>query len=167
MSIISFLSEAGEKLFSSQGATTSASPNPNSASPKPNVADLNRAAGAAIGKYVASQGLSARNLDVQYDGATRTVTVKGEAPDQATREKIVIACGNVASVARVDDQLTVAVASTSQATLREVKPGDTLSKIAKELYGDSNAYHKIFEANTPMLSDPNKIYPGQMLRIPK
>ena len=49
---------------------------------------------------------------------------------------------------------------------RTVKSGDTLSKIAKEAYGDANAYMKIFEANKPMLKDPNKIYPGQMLRIP-
>ena len=49
---------------------------------------------------------------------------------------------------------------------REVKSGDTLSKIAKEAYGDANAYMKIFEANKPMLSNPDKIYPGQKLRIP-
>ena len=47
-----------------------------------------------------------------------------------------------------------------------VKSGDTLSKIAKEMYGDANQYNKIFEANKPLLSDPNKIYPGQVLRIP-
>ena len=47
-----------------------------------------------------------------------------------------------------------------------VKKGDTLSKIAKEFYGNANAYMKIFEANKPMLSHPDKIYPGQNLRIP-
>ena len=47
-----------------------------------------------------------------------------------------------------------------------VKSGDTLSKIAKEHYGDANAYMRIFEANTPMLKHPDKIYPGQNLRIP-
>ncbi len=47
-----------------------------------------------------------------------------------------------------------------------VKSGDTLSKIAKEFYGDANKYQQIFEANKPMLKDPDKIYPGQMLRIP-
>ncbi|MFX5801320.1 LysM peptidoglycan-binding domain-containing protein, partial [Acinetobacter baumannii] len=41
------------------------------------------------------------------------------------------------------------------------------SAIAKEAYGDANKYPVIFEANKPMLSDPNKIYPGQKLRIPK
>ena len=47
-----------------------------------------------------------------------------------------------------------------------VKDGDSLSKIAKEMYGDANQYQRIFEANQPMLKDPDKIYPGQMLRIP-
>ena len=47
-----------------------------------------------------------------------------------------------------------------------VKPGDTLSKIAKEFYGEANKYNQIFEANKPMLKDPDKIYPGQVLRIP-
>ena len=47
-----------------------------------------------------------------------------------------------------------------------VAKGDTLSHIAKEFYGEANKYHQIFEANKPMLKDPDKIYPGQMLRIP-
>lgn len=47
-----------------------------------------------------------------------------------------------------------------------VQKGDTLSKIAKEVYGNAGKYTVIFEANKPMLSDPDKIYPGQTLRIP-
>ena len=47
-----------------------------------------------------------------------------------------------------------------------VVKGDTLSKISKEMYGDANKYNTIFEANKPMLKDPDKIYPGQVLRIP-
>ena len=47
-----------------------------------------------------------------------------------------------------------------------VKSGDTLSKIAKEHLGDANAYTKIFEANRDQLSDPDKIKPGQVLKIP-
>jgi nucleoid-associated protein YgaU len=73
----------------------------------------------------------------------------------------------VAHVSKVNDQLTTAQASEPPATFRTVEKGDTLSKIAKEAYGDANAYNRIFEANRPMLSDPNKIYPGQVLRIPK
>jgi len=47
-----------------------------------------------------------------------------------------------------------------------VKAGDTLSKIAKDLLGDANAYRKIFDANRDQLSDPDKIQPGQELKIP-
>jgi nucleoid-associated protein YgaU len=47
-----------------------------------------------------------------------------------------------------------------------VKPGDTLSKIAKEQLGDANAYSEIFNANRDQLADPDKIKPGQVLKIP-
>ena len=47
-----------------------------------------------------------------------------------------------------------------------MKKGDTLSGIAKTVYGKASKYPVIFEANRPMLSDPDKIYPGQVLRIP-
>lgn len=176
MGLVDFIAEAGEKLLGtgeqgSSGAQPGARPagtaQPNDA--QPNVAQLNATAGAAIAKYVASQGLTAQDLAVTYDGASKTVTVKGIAPDQATKEKIVLCCGNVHSVAKVDDQMTVAEPSTAAApaaTFYEVKSGDTLSKIAKSVYGDANAYMKIFDANKPTLSDPNKIYPGQQLRIP-
>ena len=165
MSLISFLETAGEKLFEHKSP---APPAPAPASAAPSVADLNATAGTAIAQYIASQKLSAQNLNVAYDGASRTVTVKGIAPDQATKEKIVLCCGNVHSVAKVDDQLTVAQETSAfpPSTLYEVKSGDTLSKIAKAVYGDANGYPTIFEANKPMLSDPNKIYPGQQLRIP-
>ena len=165
MSLISFLRDAGEKLFNAPKSA----PAPAAAAPaqaQPDVAALNATAGQAIERYIASQGLKADGLDVKYDGATQTVTVSGVAPDQATKEKIVLCCGNVSSVAKVNDLLTVASGGGQEANYREVKSGDTLSKIAKEEYGDANAYMKIFEANKPMLSHPDKIYPGQKLRIP-
>jgi nucleoid-associated protein YgaU len=49
----------------------------------------------------------------------------------------------------------------------EVKSGDSLSKIAKRVYGDAKAWKKIFEANTDIIKDPDKIFPGQKLKIPK
>ena len=162
MSLISFLVDAGEKLI---GHPSAAPPTSGSAA-QPDVAALNTTAGVAIAKYVSAQNLTAQNLTIKYDGASKTVTVQGIAPDQATKEKIVLCCGNVASVAKVDDQLTVAASATPPSTFREVKSGDTLSKIAKEMYNDASAYMKIFEANKPMLSSPDKIYPGQQLRIP-
>ena len=173
MSLIGFIKDAGEKLFGhSQPAGAAAPAAPSAASPgaaaagPSDVAAMNDTAGKAIEKYIASQHLSADSLDVKYDGASQTVTVSGVAPDQATKEKIVLCCGNVAAVAKVNDMLTVANPAEPESTYREVKSGDTLSKIAKEAYGNANDYMKIFEANKPMLSDPNKIYPGQMLRIP-
>lgn len=47
-----------------------------------------------------------------------------------------------------------------------VKSGDTLSKISQQFYGDANKYHKIFDANRDQLKDPDKIQPGQVLKIP-
>ena len=135
MSLISFIQEAGEKLFSHPKAA------PAAATPAaPDLDALNATAGQAIEKYIASQGLKADGLDVKYDGAAQTVTVSGVAPDQPTKEKIVLCCGNVAAVAKVNDMLTVAADAGPESTYREVKSGDTLSKIAKEAYGDANAY---------------------------
>ena len=96
---------------------------------------------------------------------SKTVTVSGEAPDQETREKIVLCCGNVAGVDRVDDRMTVA-RNEPEAKFYTVAKGDTLAKIATEFYGDATKYTQIFEANKPMLKDPDKIYVGQVLRIP-
>ena len=48
-----------------------------------------------------------------------------------------------------------------------VKPGDSLSKIAKQSYGNGNDWNRIFEANKDILKDPNNIFPGQKLKIPK
>jgi nucleoid-associated protein YgaU len=168
MSLISFLKDAGEKLFNPGKAAAAPAPSAAApAAPAPDVAALNETASQAIERYIGSQGLQADGLDVKYDGASQTVTVSGVAPDQATKEKIVLCCGNVSSVAKVNDMLTVAAGAEPESKYHTVKSGDTLSKIAKEAYGDANAYMKIFEANKPMLSDPNKIYPGQVLRIPQ
>ena len=75
-----------------------------------------------------------------------------------------LCCGNVAAVKSVANDLTFPAGSASQ--YHDVVSGDNLSKIAKTYYGDANKYMVIFEANKPMLSDPDKIYPGQKLRIP-
>jgi nucleoid-associated protein YgaU len=77
----------------------------------------------------------------------------------------VLAVGNVEGIARVDDRLEVTTPQ-PEARYYTVAKGDTLSKIAQQHYGDANAYPKIFEANEPMLKHPDKIYPGQVLRIP-
>lgn len=108
--------------------------------------------------------IEAGRITVQGD----TVTVTGRASDAAEKEKAVIAIGNTKGVARVNDQISVdAQAQQPASQFYEVKAGDTLSKIAKQFYGDPDKYSAIFEANRPMLKDPDEIYPGQTLRIPQ
>jgi nucleoid-associated protein YgaU len=165
MGLIDFVKEAGEKLFgrgTAQAAMQQAAADPGSAE---KAKAANDAAGDAILTYIKSQNLSATGLTVTFDGATSTATVFGVAPDQSTREKIVLCCGNVAGVSAVKDMMSVDK-SAPEAKYYTVVAGDTLSKIAKQQYGDANAYMKIFEANKPMLSNPDRIYPGQKLRIP-
>ena len=164
MSLLSFIKSAGEKLFhtSADAAPASAAA---STAPAPDLAALNQTASDAIVKYIASQNLPTDGLDVQYDGGSATVTVSGDVADQATREKIVLCCGNVHSVEHVDDRLTVDTPA-DEAQYYTVQSGDTLSKISKDMYGDANRYNEIFEANRPMLTSVDKIYPGQMLRVP-
>ena len=114
-------------------------------------------------RYVMGLGLDIEDLRVRYDDGVATVT--GKAASQAEREKVVLALGNTEGVARVDDQMEVA-APEAEAKFYTVEKGDSLSKTAKEMYGDAMKYPAIFEANKPMLTDPNLIYPGQVLRIP-
>ena len=156
MGLFSFIKEAGEKLFG-RGTAQAATADP---------ATANASAGQAIKDYIAAMNLSATDLAVAFDGASGTVTVSGQAATAEIKEKILLCCGNVAGVAQVEDQMTVA-APADEAQFYTVVSGDTLSKIAKQYYGNANAYMKIFEANKPMLKHPDKIYPGQMLRIPK
>ncbi|MEO9137241.1 MAG: peptidoglycan-binding protein LysM [Casimicrobiaceae bacterium] len=165
MGLIDFVKDAGEKLFGrgqAQAAVNEAAAEPSN---QAKVRAANSAAADAILDYVKSQNLSATGLTVTYDGATSAVSVFGVAPDQATREKIVLCCGNVAGVASVKDMMSVDQ-SEPEAALYTVASGDTLSKISKQYYGDANKYMTIFEANKPMLTSPDRIYPGQKLRIP-
>ena len=164
MSIISFFKEAGEKLFGHKD-TEAAAAKPDDATLQANLAAANQTAATAILGYIKTQNLNATDLAVAFDGASGAVTVSGEAADQPTREKIVLCCGNVSGVEKVNDNLTTATPADESRWYTVVR-GDTLSAIAKTQYGNANEYPKIFEANKPMLSNPDKIYPGQVLRIP-
>ena len=77
---------------------------------------------------------------------------------------MVICCGNVQNVAGVIDDMQAP--EEPESTYHTVERGDTLSAVSKKAYGNANLYNVIFEANRPMLSHPDKIYPGQVLRIP-
>ena len=146
MSLFSFVKEAGAKLI-----------------------DLltpgNANAGENLKKHIEDVGLGNPNVHATVDGDK--VTITGEVASQEEKEKIILAAGNIAGVASVDDQITVSGPVVAAARFVVVKKGDTLSAISLAVYGNANLYNKIFEANKPMLSHPDKIYPGQTLRIPE
>jgi nucleoid-associated protein YgaU len=118
-------------------------------------------------------GYNANAYEVLVDEGK--VTVRGMAGSQEEREKVILALGNVEGVEKVEDQIAIQAVATLpganppqvESRFHTVQPGDTLSKIAREVYGDANAYMTIFTANNPMLKDPDKIYLGQVLRIPE
>ncbi len=119
--------------------------------------------GAALQRLVLGLGLDVHGLRVSYDDGVATVF--GKAPSQTEKEKVILAIGNTQGVAQVDDRIEV-VEPAPEAVFYTVQSGDTLSKIAKAQYGDAMKYPAIFEANKPMLENPDLIYPGQVLRIP-
>ena len=105
------------------------------------------------------------NLKVEFkDG---TVDLYGTCDTQATKEKAVLLAGNVMGVSGVNDVYFTAPAAEEQVDFYVVQAGDSLSKIAKEFYGNAMKYPEIFEANKEVIKDPDLIYPGQKLRIPK
>ncbi|BBU81766.1 hypothetical protein EIMP300_31660 [Escherichia coli] len=113
----------------------------------------------------------ADKVNIQIADGKATVT--GDGLSQEAKEKILVAVGNISGIASVDDQVKTATPATAS-QFYTVKSGDTLSAniiqqaiISKQVYGNANLYNKIFEANKPMLKSPDKIYPGQVLRIPE
>ena len=118
-------------------------------------------------------GSNISGLGVRYDNGR--VTLQGTAKSQAAKEKATLIAGNVKGVSNVDDDgirvdgaqtAGATTATAGRSTYYTIQSGDTLSKIAKEKYGDASAYNKIFEANREVIGDPDKIYPGQQIRIP-
>ncbi|MEP7266872.1 MAG: peptidoglycan-binding protein LysM [Saprospiraceae bacterium] len=157
MGLFSFLKSAGEKLFGSKPAPVAVA--------EVDAATIERERKiAAMTSYLTGLGLNVENLDLDIDGDK--VTVYGQTQTQAEKEKLILALGNVEGVSSVDDRVSV-LNPEPEADMYEVKSGDSLSKIAKHFYGDPMKYNQIFEANQPMLKHPDKIYPGQILRIPK
>lgn len=123
----------------------------------------NQAMADSLVEQVHKNGLAIEDLAITFDG--EVATVSGRVESQVDREKVILVVGNVQGVAQVDDRIEV-VTPQPEATFYTVKKGDTLSAIAKQHYGNAMKYPVIFEANRPMLKDPDKIYPGQVLRIP-
>lgn len=165
MGLFSFIKDAGAKVF---GGKTEAqkTAEAKTAAHDQAVADERKSEEAAAKKLegtIQDLKLNVENLNVTIKGDMATVT--GKAHDQSTKEKVVLVVGNTHGIASVDDQMSVDHAE-PEAQFHTVVKGDTLGKIAKQYYGNAMKYPLIFDANKPMLTDPDKIYPGQVLRIP-
>ena len=153
MGLFNFIQSAGRML----GVGGPATQDESKPAPPPPAAE-------AIEGELKTLGLHAPDMKVSVEG--NTVKVSGTAPDAETREKIILAAGNVAGIDKVDDGLTTTAAG-AEPVLYTVVRGDTLSAIAQKTLGAASKYPSIFEANKPMLKDPDHIYPGQVLRIPR
>ncbi|WP_338875632.1 peptidoglycan-binding protein LysM [Spirosoma sp. SC4-14] len=156
MGLLSFFKGVGEKIFHKDQTTPPADP--------VQAEKVEPVRAQALLDHVKELGLAYNSLTVKTKGDT--VTLTGSVKSQEDSEKIALAVGNVEGVSAVDNQLTVDE-PTQEGQFYTVKSGDSLSKIAKEVYGDPMKYGVIFEANKPMLKDPDLIYPDQVLRIPK
>ncbi len=158
MGLFSFIKNAGAKVFGIGKTDAEEAAEAVAAKLK-----VDAEAASKIQGTIGDLQLQVEGLNVHIAGDMATVS--GVAYDQATKEKVVLVVGNTAGIATVDDQMTVENVE-PEAQFHTVASGDTLGKIAKKYYGNAMKYPVIFEANKPMLKDPDLIYPGQMLRIP-
>ena len=141
MGLWQFVKDAGKKLTGRAEAAEA-----------PSVEDLK--------KEVADLGLDAEGLEITVEGDK--VKLSGSARTQEAKEKVMLAVGNVVGVAAVEDDV-----DGDDPVFHTVVKGDTLWKISEKTLGSGARYTEIFEANRPMLTHPDKIYPGQVLRIPR
>lgn len=158
MGIFNFLKDVGQKLFDHDKPQTAQAGNPQPAQ------QLAQKLEDQIQKL--NLGIQDPRVHIEGDKAT----LEGKAASQEALEKAILAIGNTTGIAQVDSRVTVSgqgQAQQAQPRFYTVKKGDTLSGIAKEVYGNASRYNEIFEANRPLLKDPDEIYPGQQLRIPQ
>jgi nucleoid-associated protein YgaU len=141
MGLMSFVKTIGNKIFS-----------------KPEEAS------AKIASHIEEDNPGIKNLQVDFkDGV---VSLSGEAESPEALEKAVLMAGNLKGVSEVKFDGVAAPAATEKVVYYEIVSGDTLSRIAKQFYGDGSAYMRIFEANREVIRDPDKIFVGQKIRIP-
>ncbi|MBN2699488.1 MAG: peptidoglycan-binding protein LysM [Bacteroidales bacterium] len=150
MGLVSFIKNAGEKIFKSEEKR------------EQEKAEL-------ILSHIKKFGFDTSDIRVTVDDSK--VILSGTVDKMEDKNKIIVTAGNVEGIDTVDDRISVKTPEPTAPPEPEkqfytVKKGDYLSKIAKQVYGNANKYNIIFEANKPMLKDPNLIYPGQVLVIP-
>ena len=158
MGIFNFVKEAGSKVGLGESPSAAAA----EAAQDERLHELRE--GNKLLRLVRDLDLGLEAPKVQYDDGVATIW--GTAPNQKVKETTILAIGNVAGVASVDDRIEV-VEPAPEAVFYTVQKGDTLGKIARDHLGSAGRYPEIFEANQPLLEDPNLIYPGQVLRIPQ
>lgn len=157
MGLFDFVKEAGDKWFGDDDEPKT------SDTTQVSQERIEQVRAEKISQRIQDAGIEVSDLQVAVNGETATLT--GTVGSQADSEKATLCAGNQFGVSSVDCQLEVSNPE-PEATFYTVQSGDSLSKIAKAHYGDAMKYPVIFEANRPMLEDPDKIYPGQVLRIP-
>ncbi len=158
MGLFSFLKSAGASLLGNKAEANDAKAAANAADAA--AAKANKIS--LLSSIVNGSGININDLSIDLNNDT--VTVYGSTTSISDKEKVVLMLGNVEGIATVDDRISVVEPAS---VFYEVQGGDTLSKISKAHYGDPMKYNAIFEANQPMLTHPDKIYVGQVLRIPK
>ena len=116
----------------------------------------------ALKKELVSHSLGTEKLSVEVKGDK--AIIRGDVSSQEILEKAIIAIGNTHGISKVEAE--VVVPDAKEPVFYTVKKGDNLWKISEHFYTSGAKHAVIFEANKPMLSHPDKIYPGQVLRIP-
>jgi len=162
MGLFSFIKDAGAKVFGI-GKTRAEEQADATLEETARVVAQNERAALRLIKVIGDLGLEVEGLCLDIEGDI--ATLHGTAKNQETREKVILVIGNTIGISGVEDEMEVAIEE-PVAIFHTVVRGDTLGKIAKKLYGNAMKYPVIFEANRPMLSHPDRIYPGQVLRIP-
>lgn len=124
-----------------------------------------------IRELIESNNPGVHDLGVEYDNGV--VSLSGECDSGAAMQKCLLIAGNVQGVIDVyANRMTIrqpeggAEEAESPVEFYVIRSGDTLSKIARQYYGDAMQYPRIFEANREVIGDPDRIYPGQRIRIP-
>lgn len=115
--------------------------------------------------FLESDNPGIQNLGVKVHGDV--VELSGETDDPEAVEKAVLMAGNIEGIGEVKVQGLKSPPISEDVDYYEIQSGDTLSKIAKQFCGDPNAYPAIFEANREVIKDPDQIFVGQKIRIPK
>jgi nucleoid-associated protein YgaU len=142
MGLLSFAKGIGNKLFNNEAEASE-----------------------KLTSYIEEDNPGVDDLQVSVDNGV--VSLSGEAKNAEALEKAVLMAGNVNGVSEVNYDKVTAPAATEKVEYYEIVSGDTLSGVAKKFYGDGSKYMRIFEANKEVIKDPDKIYVGQKIRIPK